>query len=389
MPDRRHPSLRRWIVPSLVALAVLIVCLPLFQALLQVAHDLGWHARMVLEIPEGFVPPANVLYYLALYVGSGFEPTPGRVALLTVGMMAAAVAARFLVSFGFLREAARGRPTPGMATAVALALALCVAFSLPTFSALQGRWYLGQTPPNVWHNSTQILLMPLAIGLYWASCRNLGAPSRRQDAWIALLVALNVLAKPSFFLAFAIAYPAMLVARHGLRGGGWLRLWPVALGVLLLAVQYALLYQLDQGNPRGLDSAVVLRPLEAWSRYSGNIPLSILVSTAFPVTYLLWYRGAAWQELPLRYALALYGVAVGIMALFAETGPRWYHGNFFWQAYASNFMLFLAAARGMALRLVAGNVGRRAKGVVLGMLALHVTSGIGYLVKVLASGSIR
>ena len=91
--------------------------------------------------------------------------------------------------------------------------------------------------------------------------------------------------------------------------------------------QYVLLFQLELESRYTSNSSVALRPFEAWSYHSKNIPLSIVASTLFPLAYVACHRRDAWEEPLLRYALLLYGVAVAIMALLSETGPRRLHGR--------------------------------------------------------------
>jgi hypothetical protein len=372
----------------------------LFAGLLfaPILSDLHNHIRYVVMIHNDVIgPPANFLYYLIVYAGALFRGEWAPLLWAAAWTLSACVAAKYALTYAILsgrwraepssaEESAPGAPSPLLASGFACALLL--AFSLPTAAAFEGRWYLGQMPPNVWHNSTTIFLMPFAVALFWVSYRNLREPTLRGDLAIAALCIGNIFAKPSFFFAFAPIYPVMLAARHGLGRQFWLHVWPVALGVACVGVQYYLLFTLQIGNTFGGESQIVIRPFEIWSLHSSNIPISIAASILFPLAYFALFFKEAWRDPLLRYAGLLFLISLTIMSLVSETGPRQHHGNFFWQAYVCNYLLFTS----MVLRLlqrpgVRGRADARRR-VALAAFGLHVISGVAYIAKMFLSGSI-
>jgi hypothetical protein len=372
----------------------------LFAGLLfaPVLSDLHNHVRYVVMIHNDVIrPPANFLYYLIIYAGALFRGDWPPLLWAAACTLSACVAAKYALTYAILS----GRWRAGLSSAAehepcaaspllasGFAWALLLAFSLPTAAALEGRWYLGQTPPNVWHNSTTIFLMPFAVALFWVSYRNLREPTLGGDLLIAGLCVLNVLAKPSFFFAFAPIYPVMLVARHGLGRRFWLHLWPVALGVACVGAQYHLLYTLQIGNTFGGESQIVIRPFEAWSLHSSNIPISIAASVLFPLAHFALFFKEAWRDPLLRYAALLFLISLTIMSLISETGPRQHHGNFFWQAYVCNYLLFTSVVLRLLQRPALEGRAEARRRVVLAAFGLHVMSGIAYIAKMFLSGSI-
>jgi len=372
----------------------------LFAGLLfaPVYSDLHNHIRYVVMIHNDVIgPPANFLYYLIIYAGVLFRGDWTPLLWAAAWTLAVSVAAKYLLTYAILSGRWRAEPSPAEGElseapspllASGFSCALLLAFSLPTAAVLDGRWYLGQTPPNVWHNSTTIFLMPFAVALFWVSYRNLREPTLRGDLVVAALCIANVLAKPSFFFAFAPIYPLMLVAQHGLGKKFWLHVWPAALGGTCVGVQYYLLYSLQIGNAFDGESQIVIRPFEAWSLHSSNIPISIAASALFPLTYFACFFKQAWRDPLLRYAALLFLISLMIMALVSETGPRRHHGNFFWQAYVSNYLLFTSVVLRLVQRPRADGRTDRRRRVLLVVLGLHVISGIAYIAKVFLSGSI-
>jgi hypothetical protein len=341
----------RWygIIGTLLAFAA---CLWLFANWLftPTPSDLHHHAWYVVGIHRGELgPPANFLYYLIIYAGALFRDDWARLLSSVAWTLAACVAAKYALTYAILSGRWGAEPSPAAEhppreasplLVSAMACALLIAFSLPTAAALEGRWYIGQTPPNVWHNSTTIFLMPFAVALFWVSYRNVREPTVRGDLVVAALCIINVLAKPSFYFAFAPIYPLLLITQHGLGRRLWLHVWPVAVGAVCVGVQYHLLYNLEIGNAFGGGPQIVIRPFEVWSLHSSNIPVSIVTSILFPLTYFTLFFRKAWRDPLIRYAALLFLLSLTIMALVSETGPRRDHGNFFWQAYVCNYLLF-------------------------------------------------
>jgi hypothetical protein len=207
---------------------------------------------------------------------------------------------------------------------------LLIVFSLPINSY---SYYLGQIPPNVWHNSTIIFVMPFALALFWISYSQLNKPTRSRIVFILILCILNILIKPSFFFVFAVVCPLMLIKRFGFREDMWKNLFPVIFGTIVV-VEYLLIYKysISYGNASVMESGIALRPFSVWSHFSSNIILSLFVSLTFPITYLIFYWRDLKESLLLQYSIGLYLVAVSMSILLSETGPREFHSNFFRRA---------------------------------------------------------
>jgi hypothetical protein len=384
-----HSIQRAWIAGSLVVFGVAFW---IFHSIFftPIATDLQVHVRYVIGFDRGQLGLlANFLYYIVIYGLSGFRAEAVPLYWAGTLTLAVATAARFALDFRVLRGTTHqeeGESEISPALLLGLALALTFSFSLPTLAALDGFWYLGQTPPNVWHNSTTIFVLPFAIALFWVSYRNLEEPSTRGDILIAVLSLLNIMSKPSFFLVMAPVYGLMLLVRHRLGRAFWIRVWPIAIAGIGLAVQYYFLFSMQIGNDSKTESHLTLAPFDAWSHFSPNIILSIVASSFFPLVYLAFQ----WREVPKRpmvqYALLLYIVSLAIMALVGETGPRRFHGNFFWQSYLSAHVLFLAVTHDV-IRLMRDSPIRAREKIILGALGLHVIAGAAYLIRLLTAGS--
>jgi hypothetical protein len=141
------------------------------------------------------------------------------------------------------------------------------------------------------------------------------------------------------------------------------------------------------GNIHSEAGGVKFNPLSVWSHYSPNILLSVLMSILFPVVYLIFFWRELFENLLLRYATLLFIVAVLIMATISETGPREFHGNFFWQAYVTNYIFFVAIAVSFVEKLFTTKPTQIRNLLILSALGLQFVAGVAYLIRFFISKS--
>jgi len=313
---------------------VFLTSLSIFGAIIvfHIPSDIQAHAVLLKKAVNGTIPfPANPLYCLTIYAIAFFNTGTEHLYIASVLILSLGVTAKFIISQKFAVHYYRNIPRrniPSDAVIALLCALLLFAFSIPSTILSKGTFYLGQIPPNVWHNSTTIFLMPFALLLFWFSYEQLVKPTTANNLLITLFCVLNVLIKPSFYFVFSLSYPLMLISRFGLRKELWLNLLPVVTGSALLAAEYYLMYVLgfDLSNEK---SGIAISLLSAWSHYSPNIAISLIASTFFPLVYLCFYWKDLFQKLVLQYAMLSFLIAIVIASVFIETGPRTFHFNFF------------------------------------------------------------
>jgi hypothetical protein len=310
--------------------------------------DLGLHVATVKAMLATGTVPGDPLYFGLLAVLAGFQKSTDALNVATVVVLGVAVGAKYLISaYVALRETdadglkLRVSGEWGLILLVAL---LPFAFSLPT-----NHIFLGQEPPNVFHSSTTIFLMPFALLLFYFTAQYLRTGERSWLLASAALVLLNVLAKPSFLLAVIVVFPIAALIRF--RGSRELLVaWALtAFMAALLVVQYLYIYETGSGEElqeaAGLVSTVPshirIDPFHVWSHYSSSIPLSFGASFAFPLVALVVHGRRLLEYDLVRYALALLGVSLAIFILFTETGSREFDGNFGWQVIVASYVVFL------------------------------------------------
>ncbi|MBI3550329.1 MAG: hypothetical protein HY078_14915 [Elusimicrobia bacterium] len=357
-------------------------CLALFKA--RANTDIQIHARFVVDMLDGKAMPAHFLYFWLVALVTLFSRDFHVVLVGSAAVVAAATAARFAATAAFLRRRA-GSVGEGRLFGSVLLLSFAHSLILPGLKP-----YLGQFPPNVWHNSTTIALVPLALLLFWTSDEYLASDGRRLPWALPALVVLNVLVKPSFFLVFAPVFPLFALARFGWSAAFFKSCGAVLAGAVPLALQFKHIYvtPATYGVLATNTGGLRLDPLHVWRHFSTNLPLSFVASTAFPLAYFLIHGKAALEDRTYRFSLACFGAALAIFCAVSESGPWEFYGDYLWQLIVCNYLLFMTSLAG-AWREYSGRGRADAKDKALGaLLALHAASGVYIMVRILVVGAI-
>jgi hypothetical protein len=323
--------------------------------------------------------PGDLLFQMlnAAFAGFNAETRALNISLFVVLGMATGIkvwlSARFVIS----EDSAVSEATPkGIPLAAAVvAAALCsVAFCLPA-----EHYYVGEVPPNVWHNPSTILLMPFAVGLFWASLLFLENGDKKY-LWISLVLgAFNIAAKPSFVLCFLPVFPLFALIRFGWDQRMWRALLLASAIMCMLGLQYVYVYVVDpSGSSTTSSSGVTIAPFLVWKSYTSDILRAIIASYLFPVVALSLGGRVVWRRRSVRYAVALAAVGLTEYALLAEGGARAVEGNFTWQAIITQYILFLALVAALLPWLRSRRWGIRQMIIVLAF-GVHVWAGLHYL----------
>jgi hypothetical protein len=321
--------------------------------------------------------PAHIGFARDMLSGKRMVPHPlfhGTLILLTAGnldgaaegasafLMAISLAALTWLTWSLLEKESRS-----VVATFALSLALTVATSLPNWWGAHR--YVGTLGPMQWHNPTGIFEMPFALAYFIAGLRLLANPCSRTASLAGMMGVLSLLAKPSYFLAFApclLLEGLSIIRSRGPRTALWL--FAISFGpcLLILAGQYHWLTS---------DGRVLVAPLEGWRILSKNhIVGSALAGMAFPLAVLCCYARQVNGDRVLILAWLSSLVAAGTYACFLESA-RITDGNFAWGSVYASHVLFVASA-GFLLRQAAG--GWRTS-LCWAVLAAHAISGAQFL----------
>jgi hypothetical protein len=367
------------------AAGLFILGLPCFWFLaFHVNSDLPHHARFVAECITSGIFPLDFLYYGSVAVLSGFSTDLTVQLWATIVILSAAVAAKFLVTTTclgrWLRVDAFGQPREfDILSLPALGLVLLFCLPLPGMN-----WYLGQFPPNVWHNSTTIALMPFAVLLFYHSARFLETGEARRLVPTTVYMILGFLTKPSLFFVFAVVFPIFSLLRMGIGKRFAKSCIPVAIGGVML-IAYAIPIFLSPEYSRASQDwrpSLELGWLDVWRLHSSNIPLSILNSLLLPLLFLACYPRQFLADLKVRYSLSMLTAGLLLFAVVQETGPWGMSGNLSWQNIVCNYLLHCAIMV-VFLRLKRAEPDFRPRDfVLLGVFLTEALLGVLYLVKI-------
>ena len=393
------------------SVVIFTICLSIFVGFgfTPISTDINAHAEAIIKIANGNLSiPFNFLYYAVIYIITFFSTDMKTIYLASILVLTCSIVAKYLITKQFLIKNLIS-PSTSLSSSSnhkvtdsfyqVYSLILTFVFSLPLSLMVGGYYYLGNTPPNIWHNSTTIFLMPFALLLFWQSYEQIKTPKTDRVVWISLLIIVNIIIKPSFFFVFLVCYPIFFIKQFGWTKLTFGNLIPLLVGCFLLAIQYLGHYIWQIGSIQEGDHGVKISLFTVWSHYSPDIPLSLLGSLLFPLLCIIFHYKTAVNDLLIKYACFQYLIAITIYALFMESGPRQYHGNFGWQCIVASYILYLSASilfieklglnknnNAFSILISVISISPKNK-LILITLMLHFLAGIGYIIRIFITRS--
>ncbi|MCP3978118.1 MAG: hypothetical protein GY716_02140 [bacterium] len=347
----------------------------------RVSTDIELHAQFIVDCIEQRIVPVDFVYYLSVATLGGFARDPQALIPASIAVLTLAFVAKLLVttrcvarwSFGALPS-----ERPGLVLALGAGLAVLFCLPLPGMN-----WYLGQFPPNQWHNSTTIAAMPFAVLLFHHATEYLRGGSGRHLTGTALFLALSMLTKPSLFFAFAPAFPLIALLTFGADRRFVRALGPLVLGSALFAAYFAVIF-LHPGYERiaeSADAGLALGWFQPWRSYTPSVPLSAANSLLLPGLFVLGYRREAWSDVRVCLAATMLLVGLLLFSFVQETGARSLHGNLSWQNIISNYLLHAAVVACFVRTKLRDGRWTRFDGFLVAVFGVQVLSGVAYVVR--------
>lgn len=252
--------------------------------------------------------------------------------------------------------------------------------------------YRGTFTPNPYHNATYLAARPFSIPAFFLFAEILGM-YEKEDKWFhpkyllfSLFLLVATMAKPSFTLILCAA--AGIIMLYRLIAGRFQGIKAFfQLGIYFIPTFLVLIYQfVVVFEPDNTEAGIGFSFLKAWSTASGNIPLSILFATAFPLTVLL-LRGKE-KAYPAQYRFSWQFLLIGLSTLLFlyEKGIRMPHLNFAWGYMYGLFFTYTASLLCLAKATI--NRSQPLWKLILqwGMYAAHMICGIDYFGILLSGG---
>jgi hypothetical protein len=227
-------------------------------------------------------------------------------------------------------------------------LALLISISAPVWNGGE-YFYIGRLAWNVWHNPTYITVLPFSILLFMFTPSFIKKPLSYAPL-ISFLVLLNLLIKPSFLFAWipAVFFYTLLKEKKINLKVFQVSFILFASGIAILTM-FMIIYLrggLDELVLKSEASGIGLAFFIVWKSFIdvGDVSLlgALITSFLFPLLFFLFYGRSRRINTLTRLSLVqlLFGVIFAL--IIVETGERLMHGNFFWTAYATVMMLYIA-----------------------------------------------
>jgi hypothetical protein len=194
--------------------------------------------------------------------------------------------------------------------------------------------------------------MPFAILLFFSALSWLRTLSLPSWLWVVVFSLLSVLTKPNYVLAFMPTLGIAVLIRLGLNRGrelGRTLLFSAGLGILVifvLGLQYAETYMSSTGTTSAPQESAhtIIAPFAVWRLYSPNIPASLLLSIAFPLSVVILYFRECKSNPTVLMAWGVFAIAVLQYVFLAESGETLADGNWGWGSNIAVYILFLVSA---------------------------------------------
>ena len=393
--QKRKISGTGWILIA-ISLMILFTC-GFLTAL--VGIDYGPHEEIALSLtprdPVGlFKAHPEPLWHLLTYAAVKILHCRVEIAAgLVSGLL---IVLTYIIAFSAIRRTVPGLESHEIA-GLDLVLHLVGAVYVPMFNKEP---YLGQGTPNIWHNPTTIAVRPIAL-LIFVLTASIVIQAKKEEfensipagraVLTSILLILSCLAKPSFVQVF---YPAIftlmviwLIMYKGKNLRTAIQLMLMCLPSLaVMILQFVIAFY--GGNSKS--GGITIAPFVVAGARTPSIAISMLLLLAFPLLMLILSairKSVPWGDI-FAWLMLLWGL---VWRLFlAEKGERTYHGNFSWGYMLAVYLVWYTAVRSY-LKLyfseqMTGN--KRGVGFVLAtiVLALHLVSGIYYLIYLIALG---
>ena len=356
----------------------------------KVATDIQAHIMVSYDFVNAKGPlTPNFLYFILVAILAGFSKYKFLYYVASILLLAFALAIKYLVNVFYIQQINIDNVLDKRKTPL-LAIGLLFIFCLPGVDFFTDNvYYLGQSVPTVWHNSTVIFLMPFAIILFF-KVYDLFENGITKKKWItaALLILLNALLKPSFLFTIIPAM-ALWAFFNGPKKFDKPKLAIYLLctfGLTIILAEYVLIYMVNKtasGLPPAKNSGISIEPFGVWKFYSSSIPIAFVTSFLFPILFFILTKGSIIKDKLVKFTVINWVLGLVIFILLIEGGEGKYDCNFGWQMITANYLLFFVLSVKLLLLIAKKTISPAVAKVLFSTMLLHIIWGVVYFLKIL------
>jgi hypothetical protein len=340
MTDTKRPIVD--VVPEVIAYifyCIIIVVLTYNQIFGHIFSDFLSHIERIDPIVKGEYYMPHALFHYLVYGFRIFNIDHYAAALiLTVLVNLATLFFLHKILNAVLPERLRNLPS----LLLAICLSLVTAIWIPWFNKSV---YLGQWSPNIWHSPTFYLVKPFMLGSFYYFVLLIKEKTKftlKNGILFAMILAVSVIAKPSFLFSFT---PAIIVYLLIFNWKNYPIYFKVGLSLLpalgLIFYQFLQTYLLKSANTGSdMKDEIIFTFFGVLKLYSPNIFISFLLAMAFPITVLFLDIKSAVKDKFLMLAFLNTFFAYIQAAFLAEKYKLW-EAAFTFGYSLSLFLLFI------------------------------------------------
>ncbi|MDQ7047615.1 MAG: hypothetical protein Q9M39_08335 [Sulfurovum sp.] len=233
---------------------------------------------------------------------------------------------------------------------------------------------MGQGYPNIWHNVTLWSVKPLALLSIILLFKAVYSKKNLYYFLTTITVLTSLFAKPSFAIMFLPSLAIFgLIQKHYNKQ---FILFYIFLSVMSIGI---LLYQFSHTFHTG-DSKVIFDFLGVWSQASRDVPISIMLTLAFPLLFVLVESKILHDDYILFSWIQIF-IGILFYSLLAQTGHYYNHGNFGWSYMIAISILYVFSI--IKFFSIYNDLNIFKRYILLSLLLTQVIIGIYYFEKVL------
>lgn len=332
--------------------------------------------------------PFPPLYYLTFFGISTVIPGSKSLKIALLLMMGISWLAKYLLTYHFLKNEIRENPWLAW-----IPFGLLLMFPLVLLNWEGEYWLLGKMTPNLWHNGSTIFVFPFCMLLFW-EVRKWWTGSQPNFIPLISWTLLVLLIKPSYLFGLIPGLMVMAIFSNTSRKSVFATgIYSVLVMSFLLGSKWLIFSETAEDslfynfNARG---DVMIDPFGVWLKLSESPLWDLFGSFPLLIASLIFFGKTLWANPEFRLAFLTFSFGILVFFLFAESGPGYLDGNFYWQIPISLFLLYLMIAKVLLssfFQMQQLNTSSFQKiGILLAFFLLHVLSGLAYLIRISESG---
>ncbi|WP_133554049.1 hypothetical protein [Algoriphagus boseongensis] len=255
-------------------------------------------------------------------------------------------------------------------------------------------WLLGKMTPNLWHNGSTIYVFPFCFLLFQEVSRWFESQKVNLSRGL-ILTSLIVLIKPNYLFGLLPGMLLLFLFSNHVPKFRQRILTYSGITIALLVISKYLIF--DMASEQSLfynfrsSGAILFQPFSVWLEYSESLVLDLISSLVFLLGGVFLFRKVLFKDKEFQLAFAVFFFSLLVFFLFAESGPRYLDGNFYWQVPISLFLLYLVLVKIVlkewCLKSSSENASLSKFILLIVLFGFHVLSGLLYLHSMVRTGN--